>query len=124
MHAIHLPRSLIEFGLGPVTYQAAPFPSVAEAQVRAPSEMFAIGESRFLKGAPDQEPGGMCDMQCGMLSVNQFAFDPARHGKTYNQLFCDGHVVALSPSILFNPTNTSERWNYDHQAHPELWSPW
>ncbi len=86
--------------------------------------MLAIGESRFLKGAADQYPGGLSDMQCGMLSVSQFAFNPARHGKTYNQFFCDGHVAALNPSILFNPTNSAARWNYDHQPHPELWSPW
>jgi prepilin-type processing-associated H-X9-DG protein len=86
--------------------------------------MFAIGESRFLKGAVGQEPGGLCDMQCGMLSVSLLAFDPARHGKTYNQLFCDGHVAALNPFVLFNPTNTAPMWNYDHQPHPELWSPY
>jgi prepilin-type N-terminal cleavage/methylation domain-containing protein/prepilin-type processing-associated H-X9-DG protein len=123
-HHIGLPRSLIEFGIGPVTYQWAPFPPVSEAQVKVPSEMLAIGESRFLKGAPNQYPGGMSDMQCGQLSVSQFAFDPARHGKTYNQLFCDGHVAALNPFVLFNPTNNAASWNYDHQPHAELWYPW
>ena len=123
-HAIHLPRSLVEYGLGPVTYRFEPFPPVSEAQVAVPSDMLAIGESRFLRGAPDQGPGGPSDMQCGMLSVSQFAFDPGRHGKTYNQVFCDNHVGALRPSILFNPTNSAAKWNYDHQPHPELWSPW
>jgi prepilin-type N-terminal cleavage/methylation domain-containing protein/prepilin-type processing-associated H-X9-DG protein len=123
-HAIPLPRALKEFGLGPWTSQSAPFPSVSESQVEVPSQMFAIGESRFLKGAADQEPGGLDDMQCGMLSVHQFDFDPARHGKSYNQLFCDNHVEAFNPYVLFNPTNTAPMWNYDHQPHPELWSPW
>ena len=71
-HGLPLPRALKEFGLGPVTYQHAPFPSVSEAQVKVPSQMFAIGESRFLKGAAEQEPGGLCDMQCGFLSVSHF----------------------------------------------------
>lgn len=123
LQGIPLPRALKEFGLGPVTYRVEPFPSVSQAQVKAPSDMFAIGESRFRKGATNQEPGGLSDMQCGMLLVGQYAFDPARHGKTYNQLFCDGHVAALSPSILFNPTNSAGSWNYDHQPHPELWFP-
>ncbi|PYI88990.1 MAG: hypothetical protein DME26_02295 [Verrucomicrobia bacterium] len=51
------------------------------------------------------------------------SFDPARHGKNYNQLFCDGHVAAMSPWVLFNPTNSASMWNSDHQPHPELWVP-
>jgi prepilin-type processing-associated H-X9-DG protein len=91
--------------------------------------MFAIGESRFLSAQVNGIPGGRCDMASGMLSWNvgrspmDFAFDQARHGKTYNQLFCDGHVAAMSPWALFNPTNTGAMWNYDHKPHPELWTP-
>ncbi len=64
-------------------------------------------------------------MQCGMIYVNRGvgAFDPARHGKNYNQLCCDGHVAAMSPWVLFNPSNTAAMWNYDHQPHPEMWVP-
>jgi prepilin-type processing-associated H-X9-DG protein len=47
----------------------------------------------------------------------------ARHGKNYNQLFCDGHVLAMNPWVLFNPTNSALMWNYDHESHPELWVP-
>jgi prepilin-type processing-associated H-X9-DG protein len=95
--------------------------------------MFAIGESRFMSPAVNGIPGGRCDMTCGMLKWNpnpardndtwEYAFDPARHGKSYNQLFCDGHVAAMSPWILFNPTNTAPMWNYDHEPHAELWTP-
>jgi prepilin-type processing-associated H-X9-DG protein len=46
---------------------------------------------------------------------------PQRHGKNYNQLFCDGHVAAMDPWLLFNPTNSASMWNRDHQPHPELW---
>jgi prepilin-type processing-associated H-X9-DG protein len=83
--------------------------------------MFAIGESRW---KAQEEEGGHDFMQCGATSLNRgvFAFDPARHGKNYNQLFCDGHVGAMSPWVLFNPTNTAAMWNFDHQPHPESWS--
>ena len=119
-------------GLGPtlyVTFPGSRGPSTSEPQVRVPSEMFAIGESRFLSAQVNGISGGHCEMTCGLLSWNigrgpmEFAFDPARHGKNYNQLFCDGHVTAINPWILFNPTNTAAMWNYDHEPHPEFWTP-
>jgi prepilin-type N-terminal cleavage/methylation domain-containing protein len=124
------------FGLGPTVYSfAASHPSTAEHQVRAPSEMLSIGESRFLSAEVNGMRGGWCETFCGWIVTNtpsardagsgpyQFAFDPDRHGKNYNQLCCDGHVAALSPWFLFNPINTASMWNYDHQPHPELWVP-
>jgi prepilin-type processing-associated H-X9-DG protein len=97
----------------------------SEGQIACPSEMFAIGESKWKPGT--RAKGGFDVMQCGIPRgqtwVNQGidAFDPARHGKNYNQLFCDGHVSEMSPWILFNPTNTASMWNYDHQPHTEVW---
>lgn len=110
------------FGLGP-RVRAFSAGSVAESAVKVPSEMFAIGESRFLKAPVNGDVGGIPGMLCGALRRQSFRFDPVRHGKTYNQLFCDGHVAQLNPWILFNPTNTASMWNYDHQPHPELWVP-
>jgi len=118
------------FGLGPPTYQSSPRPSVAESEILMPSEMFAIGESRFLGPDVNGYPGGVCDMLCGWLNwedgldhrrIN--AYTALRHGKNYNQYFCDGHVSAISPWILFNPTNSASNWNSDHQPHRELWFP-
>jgi prepilin-type processing-associated H-X9-DG protein len=123
------------FGLGRVLYYSWPWlwpsvPVISEAQIKMPSGMFAIGESRFFDAKVNGIPGGDCDALCGLLSwrpardggrKNSFAFDPARHGKNYNQLFCDGHVTAMSPWVLFNPTNTASMWNSDHQPHCELW---
>lgn len=120
-------------GLGPTLYGSFPGSrplATSEAQVRVPSEMLAIGESRFLSTQVNGIPGGRCDMTCGLLSwgvfggsPREFAFDPARHGKYYNQLFCDGHVAAINPWHLFNPTNSAAMWNYDHEPHPEFWPP-
>jgi prepilin-type processing-associated H-X9-DG protein len=118
------------FGLGPPHYTYDPRQAVPEANVMVPSEMFAIGESRFLSVEINERPGGYDEMTCGMvnhawgdLSRSEFAFDPSRHGKNYNQFFCDGHVSAIDPWVLFNPTNTGAMWNSDHQPHPELWEP-
>jgi prepilin-type N-terminal cleavage/methylation domain-containing protein/prepilin-type processing-associated H-X9-DG protein len=100
----------------------------SEGQIQVPSEMMSIGESRWR--ADGIREGGMDWMACGAGATPQlnripggFDLDPARHGKNYNQLFCDGRVGAMSPWILFNPTNSASMWNYDHQPHPEFWRP-
>jgi prepilin-type N-terminal cleavage/methylation domain-containing protein/prepilin-type processing-associated H-X9-DG protein len=94
-----------------------------EGQVIKPSEMFAIGESRWKKQGGLWPKGGHDYMQGGMIYVNRgfWAFDPARHGRNYNQLFGDGHISAMSPWVLFNLTNTGALWNYDNQPHREFW---
>jgi prepilin-type N-terminal cleavage/methylation domain-containing protein/prepilin-type processing-associated H-X9-DG protein len=128
---IHIRFPNVNLGLGPTLHVTIPGtrPATSEPQISAPSEMFAIGESRFLSAQVNGISGGYCDMTCGLLdwsssrSPNEFAFNPTRHGKNYNQLFCDGHVGAMSPWVLFNPTNTASMWNYDHQPHPECWPP-
>jgi prepilin-type N-terminal cleavage/methylation domain-containing protein/prepilin-type processing-associated H-X9-DG protein len=121
-HGINI-RFTNKFGLGPAYFKTSPFRAVSEAQIKVPSEMLSIGESRFLDAKVNGSPGGECDLVCGMRKNSHWAFDPARHGKNYNQVFCDGHVSAMSPWVLFNPTNTASMWNYDHQPHPELWVP-
>lgn len=125
-------RPEVNLGLGTALYDTVRHPrrqqpATSEPQVKAPSEMFAIAESRFR-----QEPGisryadCVSGMFCGYLTNNRggtITF-PARHGKNYNQLFCDGHVGAMDPWILFNPANTASMWNNDHQPHPEFWPPY
>ena len=99
--------------------------SVPEHRIMEPSDMFSIGESRFIDAAVNGGLGGSDLLKCGLLNWRgtyyNLLFDPARHGKMYNQLFCDGHTEAINPWILFNPTNCAARWNADHQPHPESW---
>jgi prepilin-type processing-associated H-X9-DG protein len=89
--------------------------------------MLADGESRFLNQRVNVIPGGEDALVCGYLkwpyngAGDEFAFDPKRHGKDYNLLFCDGHMAAMNPWVIFNPTNSAPLWNFDHQPHPELW---
>jgi prepilin-type processing-associated H-X9-DG protein len=117
---------------GRISYASKPgrtFSAASEGEVKVPSEMFAIGESRWKEQGDQGTEGGRDVMQCGLIYGPGYAnrgvgaFDPARHGKNYNQLFCDGHVGAMSPWILFNPTNTAVMWNYDHEPHFEFWPP-
>lgn len=114
------------FGLGPPYHKTSRWRAVSESQVIVPSEMIALGESRFLHANINGIPGGHDEMMCGLLNrmlFPLFSFDPARHGRNYNHGFCDGHVSAMNPWVLFNPTNTAAMWNYDHQPHSELWIP-
>ena len=102
------------FGLGPCLFWQGDT-AASEAQIVVPSGMLSIGESRF--GTKDNNPlGGADPMRCGLQP--SFA---ARHGKRYNQLFCDAHVEAMEPLVLFDPRKTARMWNYDNQPHPEMW---
>ena len=101
--------------------------SVAEVRVRVPSDMLAVADSRFLNSKINGDPGGSAALECGLTwwfgPPNRIAFDPSRHGRTYNVLFCDGHISGVNPWVLFNPTNSARMWNCDHEPHPELWVP-
>ena len=97
-----------------------------EVRVKAPSDMLAVADSRFLSPKINDEPGGYDLLECGLTwpgPINRSAFDPSRHGRTYNVLFCDGHISGVNPWVLFNPTNSARMWNCDHEPHPELWVP-
>lgn len=109
--------------------------SLATTQVRAPSEMLAIGESRIsmdlgISPQPTIPQGGygVTIMAAGHLPPSslfgkgEFGLLTLRHGRNYNQVFCDGRVSALDPLILFNPTNSSSLWNRDNRPHPEFWA--
>ena len=113
-----------EFGLRVGLNDIQPRPVTSVAQIKVPSEMLAVTESRFLRPVIDW-PGGWDLLVCGFLKTKppDYAFDAARHGETYNLLFCDGHVGAMNPYVLFDPTKTASMWNSDHQPHPELWVP-
>jgi len=122
----NLRRGQPHLGLGPVLFWD--LPPVSESQLKVPSEMLSISETRFLtdkvveipNGAVQSGPGGSDALTCG--EVGHVLFDPARHGMNYNLLLCDAHVAAMSPWVLFNPTNSASMWNIHHQPHPELWS--
>ena len=112
-------------GLGPVSYwkdQKGNFvPPVAENEVRVPSEMLAMGDSFRKVGMEGGQDVWVCvNYLGGELVAAPYALP---HGENYNQLYCDGHVSPMRPAVLFNPSNSAAIWNYDHQPHPELWTP-
>lgn len=117
-------RTNENLGLGPISYwknaQGHFVPPVYQAEIRVPAEMLAIGDTYMKVGDSSADD----DWRCGPFASG-YAAEPfvARHGKNYGALLCDGHVADMSPWVLFNPSNTASMWNYDHQPHPELWTP-
>jgi prepilin-type N-terminal cleavage/methylation domain-containing protein/prepilin-type processing-associated H-X9-DG protein len=110
--------------------------SLSVSSVAVPSDMLAIGESRMLTPWPEmttwplseQPPPsyyGIDQMWTGnppgwnnaLPSVSL----PPRHGKYYNELFCDGHVKAVEPGKWHNPAYSAIYWNNDRQPHSNLW---
>ena len=62
------------FGLGPGPYTLGPprnvhgpRSAVSAAQIKSPSEMFSIGESRFVNAQVNAAPGGGGEMVCGLI---------------------------------------------------------
>jgi prepilin-type N-terminal cleavage/methylation domain-containing protein/prepilin-type processing-associated H-X9-DG protein len=100
-----------------------PRSAVPQSRVLAPSEMFAIADSRLAPWVSWQG-AAIIDIGAGMRA-NQgspgLSLNPPRHGRNYNVLSCDGHVDAIRRELLFNQTNTAARWNIDHQTHQETW---
>jgi prepilin-type N-terminal cleavage/methylation domain-containing protein len=86
--------------------------AIPAARVIAPSEMFAIADSRLSTWA---------DTTVVNVGVDSRVTNPKRHGINYNVVCCDGHVDAIRFDHLFNPTNTASRWNNDYQQHAEGW---
>jgi hypothetical protein len=112
------------FGLGPIQYwETAPgvyVKAVSEAQVVAPSEMLAIGDSLRkvgMKGASDV--WGCIYPFGGELVTAPYV---APHGSKDNQVYVDGHVSSKAPREVHDPEKTAPLWNYDHRAHEELWT--
>jgi prepilin-type processing-associated H-X9-DG protein len=102
------------------------FPTVHSRDVVAPSEMFAMGDSRsanyddtFAFGGLNIRGSGVDVFYPGLLRTN-FANLP-RHGKNYNMVYVDGHVAGTDPLVMFDLRKSALNWNNDHRAHHEAW---
>lgn len=103
-------RSATFLGLGNGIASPDPIywlPAISESQVIAPSEMFAITDSRI--GDPR-----------GILNDNRYlwlnfmtwgpipGFDTPRRGSGYNVVSCDGHVVFVKAGNWLDPRKTGQ----------------
>jgi len=115
-------------GLGAIPVNSAP-----ESGVLAPSEMYAVADSRWcyyhhyvesgLMGTWDMSPWKYeYHLDNGTRTVIHTETAPP-HGQGYNMLFCDGHLAFVKRSDYLYPPRIARHWNRDNQPHPEAWSP-
>jgi type II secretory pathway pseudopilin PulG len=102
-------------------------PSLApEPEVRAPSEMYAVADTRTYRDLFTWEEGIVMGLS-GEIHMNPYGKATEEtaplHGRGYNILFCDDHVVMVKRNDLLYPPRTARNWNRDNQPHPELWAP-
>jgi prepilin-type N-terminal cleavage/methylation domain-containing protein/prepilin-type processing-associated H-X9-DG protein len=114
-------------GLGTVPTTAA-----QDIQVTAPSEMYAVADSRWWNYQHYAESGiaGKWNMSPwkyeyhladGRTVIHVETSPP--HGAGYNLLFVDGHVALVKRNDYLSPPRTARNWNRDNQPHAELWAP-
>jgi prepilin-type N-terminal cleavage/methylation domain-containing protein/prepilin-type processing-associated H-X9-DG protein len=121
--------------------QGGYFPPHSEGQVVAPGETYAIMDTReVIPYGGFQQTVGSADVAwiwtgsgwtgydytgCPPLFESAIALAtgplPIQHDKSFNVLFCDGHVASVLVSNLFNLEISARNWNVDNQPRPELW---
>jgi prepilin-type N-terminal cleavage/methylation domain-containing protein/prepilin-type processing-associated H-X9-DG protein len=111
-------------------YTSGAPPPRSEAQILAPSELFAIMDTQ--ESTPPLPPGssatgyswyggGWSGWDYAWCPQKYAPYFPIQHDNALNVLFGDGHVMRVLHSDLNNPEITAHNWNIDNQPHPELW---
>jgi prepilin-type N-terminal cleavage/methylation domain-containing protein/prepilin-type processing-associated H-X9-DG protein len=104
-----------------------------ESGVLAPSEMYAVADSRWWA---DREPNQSGLVGKWLMTPWKYVypttdspagtFSPVEmipHGQGHNIMFVDGHVVMVRRSNFLYPPRTAHNWNRDNQPHSEAWAP-
>ncbi len=87
-----------------------------ERMVFAPADMIAIGD--YITGLPNELQDG--DIAGALHDEDDFVGDC--HSGGGNVVFCDAHVeYGKQTNWMKAATSNRQRWNYDHQPHPETW---
>jgi prepilin-type processing-associated H-X9-DG protein/prepilin-type N-terminal cleavage/methylation domain-containing protein len=88
------------------------FSPMPESRVLVPSDMIAIGD------LVDTPTDG--DIAGALRDVDDYVGN--RHLGGGNVVFCDGHVEwGLQTNWMVPTPGARQRWNNDHQPHPETW---
>ena len=89
--------------------------SLPESQVKMPSDMIAAADCKPMAG------GGDNDLD-DLFPINLLAELAPRHNNGENMVFCEGHVEYAKHTIWLKRSDRArQRWNNDHQPHPETW---
>lgn len=86
-----------------------------ESGVKVPSDMVAIADATPGAGGDDHDADDV-------YPVNLLAELAPRHNRGANAVFCDDHVEYAKLTAWLKKTDGArQRWNNDHQPHPETW---
>jgi prepilin-type N-terminal cleavage/methylation domain-containing protein/prepilin-type processing-associated H-X9-DG protein len=99
--------------------------TVRENAIVAPSEMYAVADTRPVQYLNDPGLFGSIEMKPwqiwpSVLHAKDIEANPP-HSQAYNLLFVDGHVSPVKRKDYLYPRRTAQFWNRDHQPHPESW---
>jgi prepilin-type processing-associated H-X9-DG protein len=109
-----------------------------EAEVVAPSQMYAVADARSYRRGPGtgwfpiESPAAALGLYGMTPWLNAWHWDNSLqalreldppHVQGFNLLFCDGHVVLIKRNDFFFPPRTARNWNRDNQPHEEAWAP-
>ena len=121
-------RYILSLGLG-----RAPKADTPEGAIVAPSEMYAVADSRWFKYHHFSETGLAGKWQMSPWRYVYPLNNPPRtvihvetappHGPGYNVLHVEGHIALVKRSDYLFPPRTATHWNRDNQPHPEAWAP-
>jgi prepilin-type processing-associated H-X9-DG protein len=109
-------------------------PTIRDHQILAPSQMFAVGDTRPLWRPNENDQGyiGAPVMRPWSWPFDVGIFKGAPHGRSeanpphsgaYNLLFVDSHVDLVKRRDYLYPPLAAQHWNRDNQPHPEEWEP-
>ncbi|MBI3417659.1 MAG: DUF1559 domain-containing protein [Verrucomicrobia bacterium] len=88
---------------------------LSENQVKVPSDMIASADAGV------RRPGGDMDLD-DIYPTNLLADLAPRHNLGANVVFCDGHVEYAKRVVWERKSDRDrQRWNNDHEPHPETW---
>ena len=113
-------------GLGGILPAATPYPFSAptpEGDVKAPSDMIALGDGFFAESTNMLRSGDIIGRSLGnepyVAALNEMKAARERHAGRSNIAFCDGHVEAIKiQELYFEKTDQSfKRWNKDNEPH-------
>jgi prepilin-type N-terminal cleavage/methylation domain-containing protein/prepilin-type processing-associated H-X9-DG protein len=99
-----------------------PFVPITENDVKWPSDTLAIVDAKAnVDLLPESKPpwGGSAYVYWWSGELD---YQPLRHGKYFNVLFCDGRVSQIAGRDLFNRSKTWQNWNRDQQPHSGGWN--
>lgn len=96
---------------------------VPDDRIVAPSEMYAVGDTRAFEYRNAIGFHGWILMRPWNYGETAGTEAKPPHAGGYNMLFADSHVSLVKRRDYLYPPRSAQNWNHDHQPHPEFWAP-